>query len=98
MNAPSSSSPTRPRSVGTERALVLGGGGATGNAWLIGVIAGLADAGIDVTAPDLIVGTSAGSTAAVQLSHGFRRVASLRPRRRPGEPARGTAIGNERGR
>ncbi|ANF30830.1 patatin [Leifsonia xyli] len=55
-------------SARTERALVLGGGGATGNAWLIGVIAGLADAGVDVAAPDLTVGTSAGSTAAVQLS------------------------------
>ncbi|MEV8215553.1 patatin-like phospholipase family protein [Leifsonia sp. NPDC077715] len=58
------SSPSAP----TERALVLGGGGATGNAWLIGVIAGLADAGVDISAPDLTVGTSAGSTAAVQLS------------------------------
>jgi NTE family protein len=29
--------------------LVLGGGGSTGNAWLIGVIAGLFDAGLDVT-------------------------------------------------
>ncbi len=27
-----------------ERALVLGGGGSTGNAWLIGVIAGLFEA------------------------------------------------------
>lgn len=51
-----------------ERALVLGGGGSTGNAWLIGVIAGLHDAGLDVTAPDLTVGTSAGSTAAAQLA------------------------------
>jgi NTE family protein len=51
-----------------ERALVLGGGGSTGNAWLIGVLAGLADAGLDVTAPDLTVGTSAGSTAAAQLA------------------------------
>ncbi|WP_246209233.1 patatin-like phospholipase family protein [Cellulosimicrobium composti] len=49
------------------RALVLGGGGSTGNAWLIGVVAGLADAGVDVTA-DLTVGTSAGSTAAAQLA------------------------------
>ena len=31
--------------------LVLGGGGSTGNAWLIGVIAGLFDAGLDVTTP-----------------------------------------------
>jgi NTE family protein len=51
-----------------ERALVLGGGGGTGNAWIIGVIAGLAEAGIDVTDADLIVGTSAGSTSAVQVT------------------------------
>jgi NTE family protein len=51
-----------------ERALVLGGGGSTGNAWLIGVIAGLCDAGLDVTAADLIIGTSAGSTAAAQVT------------------------------
>ena len=57
-----------PSSAPTERALVLGGGGATGNAWLIGVVAGLADAGVDVTAPDLTVGTSAGATAAFQLT------------------------------
>src|SRR4051812_15408377 len=51
-----------------ERALVLGGGGSTGNAWLIGVIAGLFDAGLDVTEADLIIGTSAGSTAAAQIT------------------------------
>src|ERR1700749_1988651 len=50
------------------RALVLGGGGSTGNAWLIGVIAGLSDAGLDVTTADLTVGTSAGSTAAAPLT------------------------------
>ncbi|GGF34402.1 patatin-like phospholipase family protein [Subtercola lobariae] len=54
-------------SVG-ERAVVLGGGGAAGNAWLIGVIAGLFDGGIDVTAADLMVGTSAGATAAAQIT------------------------------
>jgi len=52
-----------------ERALVLGGGGASGNAWLIGVIAGLFEAGLDVTGADLIIGTSAGSTAAVQITN-----------------------------
>jgi NTE family protein len=51
-----------------ERALVLGGGGASGNAWLIGVVAGLCDAGLDVTHADLIIGTSAGSTAAAQIT------------------------------
>lgn len=50
------------------RALVLGGGGSTGNAWLIGVVAGLFDAGLDVTAADVTIGTSAGATAAAQLS------------------------------
>jgi NTE family protein len=50
------------------RALVLGGGGSAGNAWLIGVVAGLFDAGLDVTEADLIIGTSAGSTAAAQIT------------------------------
>jgi NTE family protein len=48
--------------------MVLGGGGSTGNAWLIGVVAGLFDAGLDVTTADLTIGTSAGATAAAQLA------------------------------
>jgi NTE family protein len=51
-----------------KRALVLGGGGSTGNAWLIGVVAGLFDAGLDVSTADLTIGTSAGSTAAAQIA------------------------------
>ena len=51
-----------------ERALVLGGGGSTGNAWLIGVIAGLFDGGLDVTTADLTIGTSAGATTAAQIA------------------------------
>jgi NTE family protein len=57
----------RVRAAG-ERAVVLGGGGSAGNAWEIGVIAGLFDAGLDVTEADLIIGTSAGSTAAAQVT------------------------------
>jgi NTE family protein len=53
-----------------ERALVLGGGGGAGNAWEIGVIAGLFVAGLDVTEADLIIGTSAGSTVAAQITSG----------------------------
>jgi NTE family protein len=54
-------------------ALVLGGGGAAGNAWMIGVIAGLAEAGLDLTeAADLVVGTSAGANAATQVRSGIR--------------------------
>jgi NTE family protein len=54
--------------VMSERALVLHGGGSAGNAWEIGIIAGLFDAGLDVTEADLIIGTSAGATAAAQIT------------------------------
>ena len=56
--------------ITTDLALVLGGGGAAGNAWEIGVVAGLADAGVDLTLAELVVGTSAGATAAAQLRSG----------------------------
>ncbi|MFK4145911.1 patatin-like phospholipase family protein [Streptomyces sp. NPDC004065] len=52
-------------------ALVLGGGGVGGIAWLTGLLAGLADAGQDVTGADVIVGTSAGSAVAAQLGSGL---------------------------
>ncbi|MCU1491727.1 MAG: Phospholipase [Acidimicrobiaceae bacterium] len=53
-------------------ALVLGGGGAAGNAWEIGIVAGLAEAGLDMTqAADFVVGTSAGATAAAQVRSGI---------------------------
>ena len=53
-------------------ALVLGGGGSAGHAWTIGVIAGLAEAGIDMTeAADLVIGTSSGATAAAQVRSGM---------------------------
>jgi NTE family protein len=53
-------------------ALVLGGGGVAGNAWEIGIIAGLAEAGLDMAeAADLVVGTSAGATAAAQVRSGI---------------------------
>ncbi|MEV0562774.1 patatin-like phospholipase family protein [Dactylosporangium sp. NPDC050588] len=51
-------------------ALVLGGGGVTGVAWEIGMIAGLAAAGVDLTGADLVVGTSAGSVAGAQITSG----------------------------
>jgi NTE family protein len=77
-----------------ERALVLGGGGAAGNAWLIGVIAGLFDAGLDVTEPDLIIGTSAGSTAAAQITSAsptklLADILSAAPQERTGPVASG---------
>jgi NTE family protein len=48
-------------------ALVLGGGGITGIAWELGVLAGLAEAGIDLSTADLVVGTSAGSVVGALL-------------------------------
>jgi NTE family protein len=53
-------------------ALVLGGGGAAGNAWMIGIVAGLAEAGRDLTqAADLVIGTSSGATAAAYVRSGI---------------------------
>jgi len=43
------------------RALVLGGGGVAGIAWEVGVLSALQDAGVDLDAADLVVGSSAGS-------------------------------------
>jgi NTE family protein len=51
-------------------ALVLGGGGITGIAWEIGLLAGLAEAGTDLSSADLVVGTSAGSVVGAQLTSG----------------------------
>lgn len=56
----------------SERALVLAGGGAAGNAWELGLIAGLSDARVDLLEADLIAGTSAGSTVAAQITSGAR--------------------------
>lgn len=50
-----------------SRALVLGGGGVTGIAWEVGVLAGLAESGFDVRDWDLVVGTSAGAIAGARL-------------------------------
>lgn len=56
----------------SRTALVLAGAGAAGNAWELGLIAGLSDAGVAVTDADLIIGTSAGSTVAAQITSGTR--------------------------
>jgi NTE family protein len=52
-------------------ALVLGGGGVAGIAWITGLLAGLAEAGDDVTGAELLIGTSAGAAAAAQLGSGL---------------------------
>jgi NTE family protein len=53
-----------------DKALVLGGGGLTGIAWETGILAGLAEHGVDLTDADLVVGTSAGSVVGVDLRAG----------------------------
>ena len=58
------------RSVTGHRALVLGGGGVTGIGWMTGLLAGLAEAGVDLTEADLVVGTSAGSVVGAQILSG----------------------------
>ncbi len=63
---------TSPPQAARNVALVLGGGGAAGNGWAIGVIAGLAEAGLDLTeAADLVIGTSSGATAAALVRSGI---------------------------
>jgi NTE family protein len=54
----------------TRRALVLGAGGEAGIAWEVGVLAGLAGRGVDLTAADLVVGTSAGAGVAARVNSG----------------------------
>lgn len=55
---------------GTRRGLVLGGGGITGIAWETGLLHGLAEAGVDLTTADRVVGTSAGSIVGAQVTSG----------------------------
>jgi NTE family protein len=54
----------------TRRALVLGAGGEAGIAWEVGVLAGLAGRGVELTAADLVVGTSAGAGVAARINSG----------------------------
>ncbi|GAA3798127.1 patatin-like phospholipase family protein [Streptomyces phyllanthi] len=53
-----------------DTALVLGGGGLTAYAWQVGVLTGLAEAGVYLTGADVLAGTSAGSLLAVDLAAG----------------------------
>ncbi|MEV6837190.1 patatin-like phospholipase family protein [Streptomyces sp. NPDC051133] len=55
-------------------ALVLGGGGPVGGAWLTGVLAGLTEAGVDLTGADVVIGTSAGAVFGSRLLSGVPAV------------------------
>ena len=52
------------------RALVLGGGGPVGIAWESGLVAGLAQGGVDLGRADFTMGTSAGSFVGARLALG----------------------------
>jgi NTE family protein len=80
-------------SVGSvSRALVLAGGGVTGIAWEIGVIAGLAAGGTDVTIADLTVGTSAGAAVAAQITSGEPLDALVARQRTPTSTSKELAV------
>lgn len=61
------------------RALVLGGGGPVGIAWESGFLAGLAEAGLDLSDANFILGTSAGSVVGSQLAMGRPTTALASP-------------------
>lgn len=50
--------------------MVLAGGGYVASSWEIGLITGMADAGLDIRNADLLLGTSAGARVALDLASG----------------------------
>ncbi|MDG5806187.1 patatin-like phospholipase family protein [Streptomyces ossamyceticus] len=54
----------------SRTALVLGGGGPVGGAWMVGVLAGLSEAGVDLGSADVVIGTSAGAVFGSRLRSG----------------------------
>jgi NTE family protein len=61
------------------RALVLGGGGPVGIAWESGLVSGFAEAGVDLSDADFIMGTSAGSFVGARLALGEDARGMVRP-------------------
>jgi len=53
------------------RALVLGGGGVTGIAWEVGVLAALRASGVDLGRSDAVIGSSAGAFVGAALASGY---------------------------
>src|SRR3954454_13274113 len=70
----------------TRRALVLAGGGYAASAWELGLITGMADAGLDVRDADVFVGTSSGSRGALHLASGDAQEEAFQVRVQPGPP------------
>jgi NTE family protein len=75
--------PDRAAVIGIEEhgsatyALVLGGGGAVGVGWQIGLLEGLREAGLDLAGAKAIVGTSAGALVGALLASGREVVDAL---------------------
>lgn len=70
------------------KALVLGGGGASGTGWPAGLLYGPAEAGVDLGDADAVIGTSAGATVGAQLLAGTPEEVYERQLAEPkGEPA-----------
>jgi len=61
---------TSPRNGSPTRAVVLGGGGAVGVGWQIGLLTGLREAGVDLAGAEAILGTSAGALVGALLASG----------------------------
>ena len=66
--------------------MILAGGGYVASSWEIGVVTGLADAGLDLRDADLFVGTSAGARVALDLTTGQSLEDIYRRRVEPGGP------------
>ena len=74
-------------------ALVLGGGGVTGIAWETGLLAGLAELGIDLAAADVIIGTSAGSVVGTDIASGQQLEALYQAQLAPPAPEPAARMG-----
>ncbi|MGH3865015.1 MAG: patatin-like phospholipase family protein [Pseudonocardiaceae bacterium] len=75
------------------RALVLGGGGVTGVAWELGMLAGLAEHGVDLRDADLVIGTSAGSVVGALITSGTGLEELYASQLAPPEPHRPARMG-----
>jgi NTE family protein len=78
-----------------NRALVLSGGGPICEAWQSGLVAGMADNGLNLSTADLIIGTSAGSIVGAQLAmtrapSSMRALEAARQASMPPPPPSGT--------
>jgi NTE family protein len=79
---------------GNGWALALGPGGPVGTAWLIGLAAGLREAGVEPAKADVVIGTSAGAIAGAAITAGrdLADLAELPPPSGPPAPVDGSVM------